>query len=80
MSDCNYLWFFWWLGGDLEKELEEYWMLVYLFGGVLFLSCVNYVLKKIVDYNREEFDVVVVEIVKWNFYVDDCFCLVVIDI
>ena len=71
-SDCNYLRFLWWPGGDLEKEPEEYRMLVHLFGGASSPSCANYALKKTADHNREEFDAAAVETVKRNFYVDDC--------
>lgn len=51
-------------------------MIVYLFGGVLFLSCVNFVLRKIVDDNEDVYGLEIVNIVKWNFYVDDCLKLV----
>lgn len=71
-SNCNYLRFLWWPGSDLEKEPEEYRMLVHLFGGVLSPSCANYALKKTTDHNREDFDAAAVETVKQNFYVDDC--------
>ena len=71
-SDCNYLRFLWWPDGDLEKEPEEYRMLVHLFGGASSPSCANYALKKTADHNREDFDAAVVETVKRNFYVDDC--------
>ena len=59
-------------GGDLEKEPEEYRMLVHLFGGTSSPSCANYTLKKTADHNREDFDAIAVETVKRNFYVDDC--------
>jgi len=71
-SDCNYLRFLWWLGGDLEREPEEYRMLVHLFGGASSPSCANYALKKTADHNREDFDATAVDTVKRNFYVDDC--------
>ena len=71
-SDCDYLRFLWWPGGDLEKEPEEYRMLVHLFGGASSPSCANYALKKTADHNREDFDAATVETVKRNFYVDDC--------
>ena len=71
-SDCNYLRFLWWPNGNLEKEPEEYKMLVHLFGGASSPSCANYALKKTADDIREEFDAITIETVKRNFYVDDC--------
>ena len=73
-SDCNYLRFLWWPGGDLQKEPEEYRMLVHLFSGASSPSCANYALKKTADHNREDFDAATVETVNRNFYVDDCLC------
>ena len=71
-SDCNYLRFLWWPEGDLDKEPEEYEMLVHLFGGASSPSCANYALKKTAEDNKEDFDAITVETVKKNFYVDDC--------
>lgn len=53
-------------------------MEVYLFGVTLLLVCFNFFFRKIVEDNIDEFDVEVVEIVRKNFYVDDCFKLVVL--
>lgn len=47
-EDYSMLCFFWWFNGNLDLELEEYMMIMYLFGVVFFFSCVNFVLKKIV--------------------------------
>lgn len=47
-----------WLDGDMEKEIVEYCMIVYLFGVGLFFVCVNYVLKCIVDDNEDEYGIV----------------------
>jgi len=71
-SDCNYLRFLWWSDGDIDKEPEEYQMLVHLFGGASSLSCANYALKRTAEDNKEDFDAITVETVKKNFYVDDC--------
>lgn len=46
-EDCSVLRFFWWFDGNLDLELEEIMMIVYLFGVVFFFSCVNFVLRKI---------------------------------
>lgn len=69
--------FFWWFGGDFLKKLEDYQMFVYLFGVRLFFSCLSFFLKKIVEDNRKYFNVEIIDIVNRNFYVDDCFKLVV---
>lgn len=55
-------------------------MIVNFFGVVFLLSCFNYVLRKIVDDNEEEYGSVVVSTMRRNFYVDDCFRLVSIEI
>lgn len=47
-------------------------MIVYLFGVVFFLVCLNFVVCKIVEDNVKDFFVDVLSIVWWNFYVDDC--------
>lgn len=46
-------------------------MVVYLFGGVWLVSCVNYGLQRIVKDNSDDFDFEVVRLVEKNFYVDD---------
>ena len=48
-SDCDSLQFLWWPDGDLDKDPEEYQMLVHLFGGASSLSCTNFALKKTAD-------------------------------
>ena len=71
-SDCDYLRFLWWPDGDLNKDPEEYQMLVHLFGGASSPSCANFALKKTAEDNKAAFDTITVETVKRNFYVDDC--------
>ncbi|XP_067051287.1 uncharacterized protein [Acropora muricata] len=56
----------------MEKEPEEFQMLVHLFGGVASPSCANYALQKTADENAEHFDQETIQTVKRNFYVDDC--------
>ena len=69
-SDCNYLWFLWWSDGDLDKDPEEYQMLVHLFGGASSPSCANFALKKTAQNNKAAFDTIPVEIstsmIVWN--------------
>ena len=55
-EDSKYLRFLWWPGGDIDKEPEEFQMLVHLFGGVSSPSCANYALQKMADENAEHFD------------------------
>ena len=71
-SDCYYLRFLQWPDSDLEKEPEEYRMLVHLFGGASSPSCENYTLKKTADNNKEDFDAITIETLKRNFCVNDC--------
>ena len=71
-ENSKYLRFLWWPGGDMEKEPEEFQMLVHLFGGVASPSCANYALQKTADENAEHFDQETIQTVKRNFYVDDC--------
>ncbi|XP_015754707.1 PREDICTED: uncharacterized protein LOC107334288 [Acropora digitifera] len=71
-EDSKYLRFLWWPGGDMEKEPQEFQMLVHLFGGVASPSCANYALQKTADENAEHFDQETIQTVKRNFYVDDC--------
>lgn len=54
-------------------------MMVYFFRGVLFFSCVNFVLRKIVNDNKVYYDLQIVYIVERNFYVEDCLKLVKLD-
>lgn len=53
-------------------------MMVYFFGVIFFLGCVNLVLRIVVDDGVNEFGVEVVFFIKENFYVDDGFKLVFI--
>ena len=71
-EDSRYLRFLWWPSGDMDKEPEEFQMLVHLFGGVSSPSCANYALQKTADDNAEHFDEDIIQTVKRNFYVNDC--------
>lgn len=71
-SDADFLRFLWWTDGDLTKEPEEYQMLVHLFGAASSPSCSNFALQKTAEDNEEKFDSEVINIVRRNFYVDDC--------
>ena len=71
-SDCNYLRFLWWPGGNLNEEPSEYQMLVHLFGGASSPSCSNFALRQTAEDNKNDFNAETVRTVKENFYVDDC--------
>ena len=70
-EDSKYLRFLWWPCGDMDKEPEEFQMLVHLFRGVSCPSCANYALRKTTDENAEHFDKETIQTVKRNFYVED---------
>ena len=55
----------------MDKEPEEFQMLVHLFGRVSSPSWANYALQKTVDDNAEHFDEDTIQKVRRNFYVDD---------
>lgn len=61
--DCFFFCFLWWLDGKLLCVVEEYQMIVYLFGVVFFLVCLNFVVCKIVEDNVKDFFVDVLSIV-----------------
>ena len=71
-ADCSYLRFLWWPDGNLESNLEEYQMVVHLFGAASSPSCSNFALRKTAEDNSQHFPEAVVSTVKNNFYVDDC--------
>ncbi|XP_067685297.1 uncharacterized protein [Haliotis asinina] len=71
-EDRDYLRFLWWEDGDLQQEPTTYRMKVHLFGAVSSPSCSNAALRKTADVNQEFYDEEVVEMIKKNFYVDDC--------
>lgn len=72
VEDSRYLRFLWWPSGEMDKEPEEFQMLVHLFGGVSSPSCANYALQKTAEDNAEHFDKDTIQTVRRNFYVDDC--------
>lgn len=46
-------------------------MIVYIFGVIDFFCMVNLMLKRIVDDNENDFDFIILEILRCNCYVDD---------
>jgi hypothetical protein len=71
-EDCDALRFLWRPENDLNREPEEYQMLVHLFGGVSSPTCAKFALRRTADDNAKEFDSEIINTVKRNFYVDDC--------
>jgi hypothetical protein len=71
-SDYDALRFLWWPENDLEAEPQEFQMLVHLFGATSSPSCANFALQRTADDNSKDFGTKISEIVKRNFYVDDC--------
>ena len=67
-----FLRFLWWPNGELTQHLTEYRMTVHLFGAISSPSCASFALRKTADDNREKFLAHVINIIKQNFYVDDC--------
>eukprot|EP00794_Sanderia_malayensis_P001664 gene1664-biopygen1525 len=70
-KDIDVLRFLWFPNGDLDKEPEEYQMLVQLFGGVWSPCCASFALKKTAVDNMDRYDYEITETVERNFYVDD---------
>ena len=68
----DYLRFLWWPGGNLDAKLEEYQMVVHLFGAVSSPSVANFALKQTASDNEEEYGTLVADTLRKNFYVDDC--------
>ena len=71
-EQCDFLRFLWWPNGDLDAPLEEYRMVVHLFGAVSSPSIANFALKKTASDNEKEYGTIVANTLRKNFYVDDC--------
>ena len=71
-KDSNLLRFLWWPGGDFSQPLEEYRMLVHLFGATSSPSCANFALRRCAEDNKDSFSPQIVDTIMNNFYVDDC--------
>jgi hypothetical protein len=71
-SDCDALRFPWWSDGDLDRTPEEFQMNVHLFSGASSPSCASFALRKTAEDYKTEFYPITAEIVRRNFYVDDC--------
>ena len=67
----NFLQFLWSENGNLDQELNEYKMKVYVFGAACSPSCANFALRKTVESIMPLFAPNVCETVSNNFYVDN---------
>lgn len=70
--DASLLKFLWFEGGDVNKKVVEYQMVVHLFGAKSSPSCANFALRKTAIDQRDNYDSQVVNTVLRNMYVDDC--------
>ncbi|XP_046571990.1 uncharacterized protein LOC124280147 [Haliotis rubra] len=64
--------FLWWPNGDLNADLQEYRMGVHIFGAVSSPSISNFALKATANRAEERFGSLVADVIRKNFYVDDC--------
>ena len=71
-SDSSFLQFLWWEDGNMARKLQEYQMVVHLFGAISSPACANFALHRTAEDNRHSFLPDVISTVKRNFYVDDC--------
>ena len=71
-GDSSFLRFLWWENSDMTRELQEYQMLVHLFGAISSPACANFALRKTAEDNKDSFSLEATNTVKRNFYVDDC--------
>lgn len=70
--DSSFLRFLWWDDGDMAREVQEYQMLVHLFGAVSSPVCANFALRRTAEDNENYFPTEVINTVKRHFYVDVC--------
>ena len=71
-SQYDYLRFLWWPDGNLEGKLQEYRMVVHLFGAVSLPSVANFALNWTATDNKEEYGTLVPETLPKNFYMAIC--------
>ncbi|KAK3726167.1 hypothetical protein QZH41_019199, partial [Actinostola sp. cb2023] len=71
-DDSKFLRYLWWPDGDLNRDPEEFQMLVHLFGGISSPSCASYALQRTADDNAMKYDKETIYTIRNNFYVDDC--------
>ena len=67
----SFLRFLWWKNSHPPNEVVDHEMTAHVFGGISFLSCSNYTLRKTAADNVNKYGNEPSTIVKRNFYVDD---------
>ena len=67
--DSTFLRFLWWDDGDTTREVQEYQMLVHLFGALSSPASANFALRQTADDNKNCFPTEVINTVFRNFYV-----------
>ena len=70
--DSSFLRFICWEDGNMAQEVQEYQMLVHLFGAKSSQASANFALRRTAEDNESCFPPEVINTVKRNFYVDDC--------
>lgn len=68
----DFLRFLWWPNEDLSGDPQEYRMTVHLFGAISSPSVANFVLKHVANEAEAVYGPTVADVIKRNFYVDDC--------
>ncbi|XP_046351945.2 uncharacterized protein LOC124132206 [Haliotis rufescens] len=68
----NYQRFLWWKNDDYTQRPIKCRMRVHMFGTTSSPSCANAALLKTASDHEHEFDAEIVDIIRHNFYVDDC--------
>ena len=71
-KDRQYLRFLWWPGGDLTSEPVTHQMNVHLFGATSSPACAQFSLLQSAEDQKNEFDDEVRQLIRRNFYMDDC--------
>ena len=71
-KDRQYLRFLWWPGGDLTPEPVTHQMNVHLFGATSSPACAQFSLLRSAEDQKNECDDEVRQLIRRNFYMDDC--------
>lgn len=71
-EDCDALRFLWWEDSDFTKGVVDHQMVVHLFGTSSSPCCASFALQKTANDSKASFDVLTLDTVNPNFYVDEC--------
>ena len=71
-KDTNASRFLWWFEGNLDDEPTEYNVNVHVFGAISSPTCAHFGLRNVAREFGHMHQPLTSEIVKHNFYVDDC--------